>query len=220
MSDQVQEVPAGDKVSWVADGSDPTGTAAANPDGLPVTVVAAQAGDESTKKSSDEPSSVAHTETNGNDVAKPADDPKPSVPEPDKKNGVAPSEEQQPLNENKEEHKEEEQEQAPKDPEVGKVKEKEDEITPAQADQGEPQAGEKRKADEKADASEPTDVANGNEVKKQKVEANGAAAPTNGEKKKPGRPKGSGSGSAKKDKKIPAVGRAQRRTRSQATTEN
>lgn len=206
-------------MSWAGAGTNPTETAAVNPDGLPVTVVAAQTGAESAQKSSDKASSATHPKTNGNDAVKATGEPNPSVPEADKKDVVVPAEEQQSPSENKAEHKAKEPEQASKDSEVGEVEEPKDETAPAQVDQAESQVGDKRKADEKADTSEAAEVANGNDVKKQKVEANGTAGPINGEKKKPGRPKGSATGSAKKDKKVPAVGRAQRRTRSQATTE-
>lgn len=89
--------------------------------------------------------------------------------------------------------------------------------------------GEKRKADEQAAAEEipgATEAAkpdeNGeHEAKKPKVaeeapEANGGdAAPTEPVKRKPGRPPKSANGTAKKEKKAPAVGRSERRTRSQ-----
>jgi hypothetical protein len=85
---------------------------------------------------------------------------------------------------------------------------------------GDAQVGEKRKADEKADAGteERTneEKEKEDEAKKQKT-SNGTAAPVNGEKKKPGRPKANGEKKPKKEKKAPAVGRAERKTRSQGT---
>ncbi|KAH8808184.1 hypothetical protein F5884DRAFT_791387 [Xylogone sp. PMI_703] len=86
--------------------------------------------------------------------------------------------------------------------------------------------GEKRKADEQASTEEPFEGAQPDEngehdAKKPKVseeapEANGEeSVPTEPVKRKPGRPPKSSNGTAKKEKKAPAVGRSERRTRSQ-----
>ncbi|RFU33092.1 hypothetical protein B7463_g3236, partial [Scytalidium lignicola] len=86
------------------------------------------------------------------------------------------------------------------------------------------QSGDKRKADELGLAAEPADASkpeeNGeHDAKKPKVteeatQANGeqSAEPV---KRKPGRPPKSSNGAAKKEKKVPAVGRSERKTRSQ-----
>lgn len=83
------------------------------------------------------------------------------------------------------------------------------------------QAGEKRKRDETPESDE-AEEEDERESKKQKtsttsdVTENGTA-----EKKKPGRPKGSSTSGApaRREKKVPAVGQAQRKTRSQARKE-
>jgi len=109
----------------------------------------------------------------------------------------------------------------------------EEEKAEKEKDKGEEEAraGDKRKAEEKADVDEKDAEKTGQdvaEIKKQKT-TNGKAAPApevaNGEvkeKKKPGRPKGSGNGDKKganKEKKVPTVGVAQRKTRSQSKVE-
>ncbi|RAL65159.1 hypothetical protein DID88_001265 [Monilinia fructigena] len=84
------------------------------------------------------------------------------------------------------------------------------------------QVGEKRKRDETPESDE-VEKEDERETKKQKtsttsnITENGTA-----EKKRPGRPKGfSTSGTpARKEKKLPAVGQAQRKTRSQARKES
>ncbi len=83
--------------------------------------------------------------------------------------------------------------------------------------------GGKRKADENTDVGgekNKTEV-EGDDAKKQKT-SNVTVAPANAngavEKKKPGRPKGSANGDKlKKEKKVPVVGKAERKTRSQGT---
>jgi len=85
-----------------------------------------------------------------------------------------------------------------------------------------PQAGERRKADKQAVADGEKDTGekeDGEEAKKQKT-SNGSASSAGNGKKGPGRPKGSAKGEKKvpkKPKREAAVGRAERKTRSQGS---
>jgi len=113
--------------------------------------------------------------------------------------------------------------EAPKEPAVEAPKPvKEPAVEAPKPDQDEPQTGDKRKAE-----NQPATTLNGAtdtpapeaETKKQKLTTNvndtSADPGINVPKKGPGRPKGSGEGKTKKEKKAPVVGRSERRTRSQ-----
>jgi len=195
MSAQVQE---GDKVSWNWNGPHPSGAAVEVKPGE-VTVVSHRGNE--IKKTGDESNPAVHIERSGNDVVKTANE-----LHVDKKAEGSSSN----GNTNGDSSKPEE-----KKPVEEKIEEK-------KADEAEAQTGEKRKADEQADADaekagEKETEKEGDDIKKIKT-SNGDAVPApatakeNGEKKRAGRPKGNGS---KKEKKVPTVGQAQRKTRSQ-----
>jgi len=103
-----------------------------------------------------------------------------------------------------------------------KDEEKKDERDDETKDAGddETKAGDKRKANERADGDKEDRGKKDeeeNDAKKQKT-VNGSAS--NGTKRGPGRPKGSGANGGKKaggakEKKVPAVGKSERKTRSQ-----
>ena len=134
------------------------------------------------------------------------------------------------MSESKPEEKPQEK-QGEKNPEPEPQQANNQEVQKPAEEKPEPETGDKRKADEQADAPV---TANGkadvekeiDDAKKQKTE-NGTAAPavapaTNGSKKGPGRPKTGTNGekkAAKKEKKAPAVGRAERKTRSQGNAD-
>jgi hypothetical protein len=192
-------------VTWSWGGSNPSGIAAEVKPGE-VTVVSHRGNEISKTGTEDNP--AVHIERPGNDVVKAADElnvaQKASTSS--ETNGTTNGTSEPQKEEKKDVQKEE---QNPEEPKPEEKKPEGDE----------PQVGDKRKADEKADADQEKDEkAEEEDAKKQKT-TNGDAVPApaaNGEKKKPGRPKsGSGGGKAKKEKKAPAVGRAERRTRSQ-----
>jgi hypothetical protein len=208
-------------VSWNWNGSHPSGTASeVNPG--EVTVVSHRGNEIS--KTGDESNPAVHIERSGNDVVKLANelhvDKKSSE---SNTNGTSSSEpktdqeEKQDTPQDKVADKKEPEKQAEEKEEEPKAEKKEEETKESN---GDAQVGDKRKSDEKADAvieeKNGEDAAKDVEAKKQKT-SNGTAAPTNGEKekKKPGRPKGNNTKAAKKEKKAPAVGRAERKTRSQ-----
>ncbi|KAG9229402.1 hypothetical protein BJ875DRAFT_474957 [Amylocarpus encephaloides] len=235
MSGQVQD---GDKVSWDWDGSHPSGTAGEVKAGE-VTVTSHRGNEIS--KTGDESNLAVHIDRSGNDVVNATNElnveSKGSVSETNKQNGTSEQkedekkedekkEDEKKEDEKKEEHKAqrgEEKGEEKKEAESEKKEEesnsdqdeekKDEEMPDAEAD-GEAKAGDKRKADEKVDAkSEKKQEENGDDKKKQKTKANGTA-PINCEKKKAGRPRNDNS-APKKEKKEPAVGKAQRKTRSQ-----
>jgi hypothetical protein len=187
-----------------------------------VTVVSHR-GNEITKHG-DENNPAVHIERPGNDVAKKA-----SELNVDKKAGESSSngtseekkEESNKEESTKDEAKTEEKNDDHKSEESKKDESKTEESKAEKKDEADkPSAGDKRKADEKADAdgAKESKVEEDTGAKKHKTINGTAAAPaTNGEteKKKPGRPKGTNA--AKKEKKAPAVGRAERKTRSQGS---
>jgi len=190
MADTVQE---GDKVSWKWGAASPSGTVSEVKPGE-VTVTSHKGNDIS--KTGDESDPAVHIERSGNDVVKKASEL--TVNEP--------------------------AEGAKDDEKAGEEEEKPAENGAEKEDEEEAQTGDKRKADEKADASKDKEEDEEDEAeeeekepKKQKTATTNGAA--NGTKKGPGRPKGIANGDkktgAKKEKKVPAVGRAQRTTRSQ-----
>jgi hypothetical protein len=192
-------------VSWNWNGSHPSGTAAEVKPGE-VTVVSHRGNE--IKKAGDESNPAVHIERSGNDVVKTANE----LHVDQKAEGSSSS-----GNTNGDSSKPEEKKNEEKNPVEEKKEEKKDE-------EGEAQTGEKRKADEQADTDaekagekETEKEKEGDDAKKIK-KSNGDAAPApapakeNGDKKKAGRPKGNG---PKKEKKVPAVGQAQRKTRSQ-----
>ncbi|CAG8977745.1 hypothetical protein HYALB_00012180 [Hymenoscyphus albidus] len=212
MSGQVE---TGDKVSWKWGGGNPSGTAAeVKPDKVSITT---KRGNEVTRNG-EEGNPAVHIERSGNDVVKKASEltveRKGSGSGSNKQNGTSKEKKEEKADEKAEKKKEEEKEKAAEAKE-DKSEEKKDEAK-ADTNGKEAQPGEKRKADKKADAAAEKKQENGDSKKKQKTDANGTAVSTNGagEKKKPGRPKCQG-GAAKKEKKEPAVGKAQRKTRSQ-----
>lgn len=103
---------------------------------------------------------------------------------------------------------------------VSSVTESAKEVIDKATEGAEAKAGEKRKTDEKADVSEDsgdkTDEVDLKDAKKQKTTKD-TTVDSDGAKRGPGRPKGKTTQSGgKKDKKVPTVGKAERRTRSQA----
>ena len=179
-------------VSWNWNGSHPSGTASEVKPGS-VTVTSHRGND--ITKTGDESNPAVHIARSGNDVVKTADELK--VESKGESNGNTAEKSNGDTNGSKQEEKKEEKTEEKKEPEQANT-------------------GEKRTADEKPSAdgekkSENTDA------KKQKT-SNGTDAKTNGStngEKKAGRPK---SGNAlKKEKKVPAVGKAQRKTRSQGS---
>jgi len=205
MSAQVQQ---GDKVSWNWNGNHPSGTVGEVKAGE-VTVTSHRGNEIS--KTGDESNPAVHIERSGNDVVKTANelDIENKATGSSQQNGTAPDKVAEPkLQEIKEPEKPVEKQEEPP-----KVSEKLSEDKEGKKeDTEEPKAGEKRKADEEVDA----------EAEKKQKTTNGSATngekeevkKDEGEKKKPGRPKGPNS-KPKKEKKEPAVGQAQRRTRSQ-----
>lgn len=191
-------------VSWSWNGNNPSGVASEIKPG-DVTVVSHR-GNEITKTGT-ESNPAVHIERSGNDVVKTVSEL--HVEKKGAQNGTSEKQEESKTEEKKEESKPEEKK--------------------AETNGEEAQAGEKRKADEKVEAhAEPakapekkdTPAKNEPEAKKQKTTTNGAA--TNGNKKGPGRPKGGEkmASGPKKEKKVPAVGKAARQTRSQGKTGN
>jgi len=200
-TNQVQE---GDKVSWSWNGNNPSGVASEiKPGG--VTVVSHR-GNEITKTGTESDPAV-HIERSGNDVVKTVSEL--HVEKKGEQNGTSEKQEESMTDEKKEEFK----------PEENK----------AETNGEEAQADDKKKADEKVDApAEPvtapeekdTPAKEEPEAKKQKTTTDGAR--TNGNKKGPGRPKGGEKKASgpKKEKKVLAVGKAARQTRSQGKTGN
>jgi hypothetical protein len=212
-------------VSWNWNGSHPSGTASEVKPGE-VTVVSHRGNEIS--KTGDETNPAVHIDRSGNGVVKLANELNVDKKTSESNTNGAPSTESK-KDEEKKEDKQEEKMEEPKEPEK-ETEKKEEEMKEEKKEEkkeeekketnGEAQVGDKRKADEKADAGteeKPSEEkSQDDEAKKQKT-SNGTAAPANDEKekKKPGRPKGNNSKAPKKEKKAPAVGRAERRTRSQ-----
>lgn len=210
MADKVHE---GDKVSWNWGGSKPAGTATEVKAGE--VSVTSHRGNE-ISKTGDESNPAVHISRSGNDVVKKASEltvDKPAGGSTEKsKSPASPKKDEEKVAEKEKkegetEQKEEEKKEEGNEHKVSEKKETEKE---------ESKAGDKRKAGEKANngvASGKKDEAKEGEkdAKKQKTETNGTAS-----KKGPGRPKGSGKST--KEKKVPAVGQAQRKTRSQGTS--
>jgi hypothetical protein len=190
-------------VSWNWGGSHPSGTVAEVKAGE--VSVTSHRGNE-IKKTGDESNPAVHIERSGNDVVKRA-----SELHIDEKGSGNTEMEEKSQEKNGEDKNDETEDENVKE-QNGDSKEKEDEA----------KTGEKRKADEKADADAKADDKeeaaddkdNGKDTAKKQKTANGTAKDA---KKGPGRPKSNGEKkpAAKKEKKVPAVGRAERRTRSQ-----
>jgi len=217
MSDQVQE---GDKVSWSWNDSHPSGTVAEVEAGE--VTVTSHRGNE-IKKTGDEQNLAVHVARSGNDVVKMANELEIEKKADGASNGTpngnssSETKDEENKSEVKKDRKEEEEE---KD---NSAERKEDKSQDEKAENGDTkaEAGDKRKADEtEATAEKKAPEDDEADSKKQKTN-NGKAAPANGEKKKPGRPKGSSNveKGAKKEKKAPAAGRAERKTRSQGNVD-
>jgi hypothetical protein len=200
-------------VSWNWNGSHPSGIAAEVKPGE-VTVISHRGNE--IKKTGDESNPAVHIERSGNDVVKTASElhvDEKAEAEGSSSNGNTNGDSSKPEEKRDEEKKLDEK----------KTEENKDDETEAQT-------GEKRKAEEQADAvaekaggRETGQQKEGDDAKKLKT-SNGDAAPApakeNGEKKKAGRPRGNGEKKgAKKEKRVPAVGQAQRKTRSQGKVE-
>jgi Hypervirulence associated proteins TUDOR domain len=195
-------------VSWNWNGNQPSGTVGEVKAGE-VTVTSHHGNEIS--KTGDESNPAVQIERSGNDVVKKASELNiegkvPGSPDIEEKKEESATAQQ---NGAKEEKKEDTAEK------VSNTKEKEDEA----------KTGEKRKADEKVDANEKETPAESGDVakedeqdsKKQKT-ANGAANGAAKESKKASwRPKSNGEKkiAPKKEKKVPAVGKSERKTRSQ-----
>jgi hypothetical protein len=165
-------------------------------------------------KTGDESNTAVHIERSGNDVVKKAselkiDEKAPSTSEAEEKKEETVT--AQPNGANEENKEGNDTAQKPSE-----SKEKEDEV----------KTGEKRKADEQVDANEKETPAQAGEAEKEEDEqdakkqktakgaANGAANET---KKAAGRPKPNGEKKTvpKKEKRVPAIGKSERKTRSQ-----
>lgn len=200
-------------VSWNWNGSHPSGTAAEVKAGE-VTVTSKRGNEIS--KTGDENNPAVHIERSGNDVVKTANE-----LNVDKKVEGSSSN----GNTNGESKQEEKKDEEMKDAEKDDVKDDKQEEVNEGEKKDEAQAGDKRKADEKVDAAEETkeEEEEGDDAKKQKTNNGTNASTANGDKKKPGRPKVGSNGekkAPKKEKKQPAVGKAQRKTRSQAKADS
>jgi len=213
----VQAVQAGDKVSWNWNGNNPSGVASEIKPG-DVTVVSHRGNEISKTGTENDP--AVHIERSGNDVVKTASEL--TVENTGEQNGPE-KDKREP-----EDNRETEGKRGPEEKrEENKQEDKVDEEKRDETNGDEPQAGDKRKADERADAptepeKSPEKVAlaeEAPEIKKQKT-TNGAN--TNGDKKGPGRPKVAErkASGPKKEKKIPRIGTAARKTRSQGSTAN
>ncbi len=196
-------------MSWNWHGTQPSGTVGDIKAGE-VTVTSHRGNEIS--KTGDESNPAVHIERSGNDVVKKAselniDEKTPDSSETEEKE-VSTAAQPNGANEEKivENHK------------AGKPSENKEE-------EDEAKTGEKRKADEKVDANEKETPAESGDVakedeqdaKKQKT-TNGAANGTAKESTQaPGRPKSTGEKKTapKKEKKVPAVGKSERKTRSQ-----
>lgn len=202
-------------VSWNWNGNHPSGVASEIKAG-DVTVVSHR-GNEITKTGTESDPAV-HIVRSGNDVVKRASEL--HVEHKGEQNGTSDKKPEEPKAEEKktEESKpEEENTEEPKD----KAEEKKEETNGDAV-----QAGDKRKADaptEAEDATEEEAAADdaAPEPKKQKTTAAADAPATNGNKSR-GRPKASEkkASAPKKEKKVPRVGTAVRKTRSQGTAAN
>lgn len=194
-------------VSWSWGGSNPSGTAGEVKAGE-VTVTSHRGNDIS--KTGDESNPAVHIERSGNDVVKLANELNVEKKAEDSATNGDTNSEPKP-----EEKKDEEVVEQLKDTE------KEEEKKEEEPKKDEAQAGDKRKADEKVDppAEEKKDEEEV-DAKKQKTTNGTDTSTANGNKKKPGRPKAAGANgekkAPKKEKKQPVVGRAERKTRSQA----
>jgi len=217
------QVEVGDKVSWNWNGNRPSGTVGEVKAGE-VTVTSHRGNEISKTGDSSDP--AVHIERSGNDVVKTASELK--VESHGSTNGTSVSEpkagDEEEEQEKVEEEKKELEEKKAEEKKIEEVEKKEPEQKEVEKKpeehEDEAKAGEKRKAEEKTSGEIEKAEENG-EPKKQKT-TNGTANGT--AKKGPGRPKGSGTngekkaaGGAKKEKKVPTVGRSERKTRSQGT---
>lgn len=199
-------------VSWNWNGNHPSGVASEIKAGE-VTVVSHRGNEIS--KTGTESDPAVHIERSGNDVVKLASEL--HVEKKSEQNGSSDKKEEPKPAEKKEESKPEEKKEEPKTEEKKeetKTTEKKDETNGEEA-----QTGDKRKADEKADAPTTAKEAEKEaakepapETKKQKTTE---SAETNGTKSSRGRPPKGGEKKPKKEKKVPRVGTALRKTRSQ-----
>lgn len=201
-------------VSWNWGGSHPSGTAAEVKAGE--VTVTSHRGNEISKTGTEENPAV-HIERSGNDVVKTANELNVDKKAEGSTNGTSAK-----KDETKDEEKEDvDMNRGDQDEELKDAEEEKDDEKEEGDKKEEAQTGDKRKANEKADAAEERedDDKNGDDTKdtKKQKTTNGTS---NGEKKKPGRPKasttnGDKKAAPKKEKKEPAVGKAQRKTRSQ-----
>lgn len=185
--DKVKE---GDQVTWNWNGNHPAGTAAEVKEGE--VFITSHRGNE-IKKTGDFNDPAVHIERSGSDVIKETSDLNVEFKS-SSSSGFGSAEEK-------------------------KGREKKDEKEKDEGDD-ETKAGDKRKVDKRADGDKEDkwkEEKKENGAKKQKT-VNGSAS--NGTKRGPGRPKGSGANGGKKaggakEKKVPAVGKSERKTRSQ-----
>jgi hypothetical protein len=209
------------KVSWNWNGSHPSGIVGDVKAGE--VSVTSQRGNE-IKKTGEENNPAVRIERSGNDVVKTADEltvekkgegpdgnvngnsSEPKSSEESKKAGKEPGKEPGNIDAGRNEY------------DVKHVGEHEQ--TQAATETGEVQSGSKRKVDSTDAGTKKKDDNNGkSEAKRPKMDS---TAPPHVEKKKAGRPKGSGNGdrsTSKKEKKAVAIGQAARKTRSQGKAE-
>jgi hypothetical protein len=186
------------RVSWPWNGSHPSGTASEVKPGS-VTVTSHRGND--ITKTGDESNPAVHIARSGNDVVKTADELK--VESKAESNGNT-AEKSNGTTNGAEPVKQQEPE-----------KKQEEKKEPEQA-----HTGEKRTADERPEEKKAEDT----DAKKQKTtngtdaKTNGNGTAANGKKKKSGPPKGGNA--PKKEKKVPAVWKTQRKTRSQGFAES
>jgi len=200
-ADKVQE---GDKVSWNWNGNHPGGTVGEVKEGE--VSVTSHRGNEITK-TGDASDPAVHIERPGNDVVKLA-----SELDVESKGDSATGdgkEEEKKAGEDAKEEKEEKEEIKDKE-----YKKEENGIAEKKEDTGndEAKAGEKRKADEKADGDN-SGVKDDDINKKEDDEHDAKKQKTSGETKAAAN--GTKKSAGKKEKKAPAVGQTERRTRSQ-----
>jgi hypothetical protein len=197
-------------VSWNWNSNQPSGTAGeVKADEVTVTN---HRGNE-ISKTGDESNPAVHIERSGNDVVKKASELK--------------IDEKAPGTSETEEKKEETATAQPNGANEEKKEENDTALKPSESKEKEDEAktGEKRKAGEQVDANEKETPAQAGEAAKEEDEqdakkqktANGAAnGAANENKKAAGRPKSNGEKTLpKKEKRVPAIGKSERKTRSQ-----